>query len=468
MTVSKKETAADQPPALPPGQHVGQDGHLYLGGCDAVGLAKEFGTPLYVMDEEVLRSRCREYVQAVRRHYPARPGAMACYAGKAFLVMAMARLIDQEGLGLDVVSGGELQTALAAGFPPENITFHGSNKTPEEIRLGLEAGVGHFVVDNLEELNLIEEMAPRRRSAPRPRILLRITPGVQAHTHDYMATGVEDSKFGFTLREGIALEAARRAAASRRVALTGFACHIGSQILEVEPSRLAATRMMEFAAEVRAKTGFTASEIDLGGGMGVRYTAEDDPPTIDEYVGASADTIKAQAKRLGLPLPKLIFEMGRYLTADAGTTLYTVGGIKRIPGIRTYASVDGGMTDNPRLALYGAIYDAVLADRVNRAATRVYAIAGRNCESGDMLIWRAKLPTLKAGDTLAVLCTGAYNYAMASHYNRVPNPAVVFVRKGQVDLIVRRETYADVMANDILPERMQAGERNEAVSGHSS
>ncbi|MHB8757114.1 MAG: diaminopimelate decarboxylase, partial [Bacillota bacterium] len=398
----------------------------------------------------------------------ARPGAMACYAGKAFLVMAMARLIDQEGLGLDVVSGGELQTALAAGFPPENITFHGSNKTPEEIRLGLEAGVGHFVVDNLEELNLIEEMAPRRRSAPRPRILLRITPGVQAHTHDYMATGVEDSKFGFTLREGIALEAARRAAASRRVALTGFACHIGSQILEVEPSRLAATRMMEFAAEVRAKTGFTASEIDLGGGMGVRYTAEDDPPTIDEYVGASADTIKAQAKRLGLPLPKLIFEMGRYLTADAGTTLYTVGGIKRIPGIRTYASVDGGMTDNPRLALYGAIYDAVLADRVNRAATRVYAIAGRNCESGDMLIWRAKLPTLKAGDTLAVLCTGAYNYAMASHYNRVPNPAVVFVRKGQVDLIVRRETYADVMANDILPERMQSGERNEAVSGHSS
>lgn len=463
----KRETGKDQTPDLPPGQRIGPDGHLLLGGCDALGLAKEFGTPLYVVDEDVLRGRCREYAQAARRHYPARPGVLPAYAGKAFLNLAMARLIEQEGLALDVVSGGELQTALIAGFPPELIIFHGNNKTPDELRLGLEARVGRFVVESLEELELIEELAPRRRSAARPKVLLRVTPGVQAHTHHHVATGVEDTKFGFTLRQGIAIEAARRAAASRRVALVGFAAHIGSQILEVEPARLAATRMMEFAAEVRDKTGFTASELDLGGGLGVRYTSADDPPTADDYIGASATTVRAEAKRLNLPLPRLIFEMGRHIVAEAGTTLYTVGGVKRIPGIRTYASVDGGMTDNPRLALYGAVYAAIVADRANRAATRVYAIAGRNCESGDMLIWRAKLPPLKAGDTLAVLCTGAYNYSMASHYNRVPNPAVVMVKDGRAEVIVRRETLVDVIANDVIPSRMAASEV-EAASGRGS
>jgi len=453
-----------RPSILLPGQSVGPNGHLHLGGCDAVELARRFGTPLYVMDENVIRSRCREYKVAARRHYPASPGVLPAYAGKAFLTLAMARLVEQEGLGLDVVSGGELKTALAAEFPPEQIIFHGNNKTADEILLGLEAHVGRFVVDNLEELELIEALAANRRPVSKPRVLIRITPGVQAHTHHYIATGVEDSKFGFTLREGIALEAARRAAASAQVILVGFAAHIGSQIQETEPARLTAARMMEFAAEVRDRTGFVASELDLGGGLGVRYTAHDDPPSVDEYIRASAETVRAEAERLNLPLPRLIFEMGRYIVGEAGTTLYTVGSIKRIPGLRTYASVNGGMTDNPRQALYGAEYSAVVADRADRPTTRVYAIAGRICESGDMLIWRAKLPPLRPGDTLAVLCTGAYNYSMASHYNRIPNPAVVLVRDGQADIIVRRESYDDVIANDVLPPRLVT-ERREAASG---
>ncbi|HEY3316569.1 MAG TPA: diaminopimelate decarboxylase [Bacillota bacterium] len=443
---------------LLPGQTVGENGHLHLGGCDAVELARKYGTPLYVMDEAVIRERCREYTSACRRHYPEDPGILPAYASKAFLNMTMARIAAQEGLGLDVVSGGELHTAVEAGFPTDRIVFHGNNKTPAELKLGIEVQVGRFIVDNLEELELLESLAAGSRGAVKPKVLLRVTPGVQAHTHDYVNTGIEDSKFGFTLRGEQALRAAARAASSANLVLTGFAAHIGSQILETEPMGMVGRVMVEFAAEVRRRIGFVASELDLGGGLGVRYVPTDDPPSMDDFIGMAATTVRQEAERLGLPLPGLIFEVGRAMVAEAGTTLYTVGGVKHIPGIRTYASVDGGMTDNPRLALYGSKYMAVLADRADRAHHRTYAIAGRNCESGDMLIWRAKLPTLKAGDTLAVLCTGAYNYSMASNYNRVPILPVVLVHDGQADLIVKGQTWADMTANDLLPARF--AERN--------
>lgn len=450
----------DRPPSrrktelfLLPGQSVGEDGRLAIGGCDAAELTRQYGTPLYVMNEDVIRANCRKYVAACRKHYPEKPGILPAYASKAFLNLAMARIAAQEGLGLDVVSGGELHTVVAAGFPTDRIVFHGNNKTPAELKLALQVGVGRYIVDNLEELELLEALAGARREPYKPKVLLRVTPGVQAHTHDYVNTGIEDSKFGFTLRGEQALKATVRALGCRNVVLSGFAAHIGSQILEIEPMAMVGRVMMEFATEVRRQTGFCAEELDLGGGLGVRYVPSDDPPSMDDFIGIAAGSVRQEAARLGMPLPGLIFELGRAIVAEAGTTLYTIGSVKPIPGIRTYASVDGGMTDNPRLALYGSKYMAVLVDRADRAHNKTYAIAGRNCESGDMLIWRAKLPTLKAGDVVAVLCTGAYNYSMASNYNRVPIPPVVLVHDGQADLIVKGQTWADVMDYDLLPLR---------------
>lgn len=427
---------------------INSKGHLSIGGCDAVALATEFGTPLYVMDEALLRENCRAYVDAFRRFYP---HSAVLYASKAFCAMAMCRLAQEEGLGLDVVSGGELYTALQAGFPAQHIYFHGNNKTPQEMELALHANVGRIVVDNLSELQLLQELAQEKKA--HPRVLLRVSPGIDAHTHHYIKTGMIDSKFGLAIANGQAMLGVERILAAKNLEFKGLHCHIGSQIFELSSYREAAKVMVEFMQQVRASCGATVEELNLGGGLGIYYTSEDTPQPVDALVRTLAAAVREAAGHYGLPLPKLIVEPGRSLVSEAGTTLYTIGAIKDIPGIRKYVAVDGGMTDNPRPALYQAKYEAAVANKMQQPAQEVVSIAGKCCESGDMLIWDIKLPRTARGDILAVACTGAYNYAMASNYNRNARPAVVFVHDGVADLVVRRENYADLVQNDVLPER---------------
>jgi diaminopimelate decarboxylase len=432
---------------LPGSARVNDRNHLELGGCDAVELARRFGTPLYVLDEELVRQNCRAY----RRSFVDVPhGGQVLYAAKTFLTVGMARLIEQEGLALDVVSGGELYTALAAGFPPERIYFNGNNKSPAELEQALEAGLGGLVVDNLSELALLSALAAeRRRRVP---LLLRLAPGVQAHTHEYIQTGQVDSKFGFPLVGGIALEGVRVALADPYLDLQGYHCHIGSQILAVESYRAAVRAMLKFAAEARVATGYAPAILDLGGGLGARYDEDDDPPSVADLAEAMLSAVAAEAEAWGLPQPRVFVEPGRSIVGEAGTTLYTVGAIKDIPDVRRYVAVDGGMTDNPRVALYQAVYEALLANRAADAPSEVVSVAGKCCESGDMLLWDVALPPVQRGDLLAVFTTGAYNYAMASNYNRLPRPATVLVREGQARLLVARETYADLVRLDLIPE----------------
>jgi len=430
-------------------------GHLAVGGVDVVDLAREYGTPLYVMDEALIRRNCREYVESFRQHYP---DFDVAYASKAFLCTAMAALAEQEGLSLDVVSGGEIATAHKAGFPMARTYFHGNNKSPEEIRLALEVGVGRFVVDSTRELHLLESMAAERRSTVR--ILLRVTPGVEAHTHEYISTGQLDSKFGIPIAGGLALDAAREALGLSHVKLMGFHCHIGSQIFDLEGYRIAVQRMLDLAAAVVDETGFAAAELSMGGGLGVRYVAADRPVPPAELVACLSAAVRAGAAERGLPLPKLIIEPGRSIVAEAGTTLYTVGTIKEIPGVRTYLAVDGGMGDNIRPALYHAEYECAVANKLGSERSRRVTVVGRYCESGDVLLTDVAVAAdVAPGDLLAVFATGAYNYSMASHYNRFPTPAVVFVSEGRADLVVRRESFAEMAANDLLPERLRLGVR---------
>ena len=430
---------------------VNRQGHLEIGGCDAVELAERFGTPLYVMDEAQMRTNCRAYREALGEH-PA--GGRAVYAGKAFLTMAMARLVEEEGLGLDVVSGGELYTALKADFPAERIYFHGNNKTSDEIALALEAGVGRLVADSLYDLQLINHLAAER--GVRAGVLLRVTPGIEAHTHDYIRTGQLDSKFGEAIENGQALLAMKELAGLPHLEFRGLHCHIGSQVFELEPFALAARVLLRFARELRDRFSLIVEEASLGGGLGVRYVPGDDPPAIGELVGRLSATLRQAAGEEGLECPALLLEPGRSIVGEAGTTLYTVGSIKAIPGIRTYLAVDGGMSDNPRPALYGAEYEALLANKASQPRAGVVTVAGKSCESGDILIRDAELQVPDPGDVLAVLTTGAYNYSMASNYNRIPRPAVVFVRDGVADLVVARESYDDLVRNDLLPERLRA------------
>lgn len=429
--------------------HLNSRGHLEIGGCDTVQLAQEFGTPLYVLDESLIRERCRQYCSSLARHYP---DSEVLYAGKTFLALALCRIMEEEGLGLDVASGGELYTALRAGFPPHRLYFNGNNKSPAELFMALEAGIGRIVVDNLYELDLLEHLARRHRA--KARILIRVTPGIEAHTHHYIQTGQEDSKFGLGLQSGAALEGVRKALSSRSLLLKGLHCHIGSQIFDLEPYRLAAEAMIGFMAEIRDHLGVALDELDLGGGLGIPYLATDEPPSVEDLITVLASAVKETASRRDLPLPRLILEPGRSLVGDAGTTLYTVGAIKRLPGVRNYLAVDGGMADNPRHALYGARYEAILANRAAEPGQEVYTVAGKCCESGDILIRDLLLPQARPGDILAVSCTGAYNYSMSSNYNRLPRPATVLVAAGQADLILERETYEDLIAKDIIPKRL--------------
>jgi diaminopimelate decarboxylase len=425
-------------------------GHLEIGGVDATKLVAEYGTPLYVFDEALVRQRCREFVEAFKA---SGLKFQVAYASKAFCFMAMCRIVEEEGLSLDVVSDGELYTALQAGFPADRIHFHGNNKTMDEIEMAIDAKIGCFVVDNFIELQMLNAIAGEKRQ--KVKILLRITPGVEAHTHEYISTGQTDSKFGFDLGNGSALEAIQEASILSNLEVLGVHSHIGSQIFEVEGFRMAAEKMAGFAVQVRKETGVTFKVINLGGGFGIRYVDEDSPLPVTVYVKAITDAIKENFGSNDYPMPEIWVEPGRSIVGDAGTTLYTVGTTKDIPGIRKYVSVDGGMTDNPRPALYEAVYEAMLANRGAEQPAEVVSIAGKCCESGDMLIWDLNLPKVRSGDVLAVSCTGAYNYAMASNYNRIRRPGVVFVKDGQSDLVVKRESFDNIVGNDIIPARMK-------------
>jgi|LFRM01.1.fsa_nt_gb diaminopimelate decarboxylase len=429
---------------------INDSGHLEIGGCDTVELARRFGTPLYVFDELEIRRRCRSYKEALERYYP---HGNIIYAGKAFLTQAMCRIIQDEGMYLDVVSGGELFTALSAGFPAERVFFHGNNKSQEEIAYGIKSGVHRFVVDNLHELEMLNEEATR--NATTVDVLIRVAPGVEVDTHSYMRTGQMDSKFGFGIDDGRALEAIRAIRRSSHLRLRGLHAHIGSQIFELESYEMTTRLMVEFIDRLRTDNGVDIEELNMGGGLGIRYSADDTPSTIEAFVETVAGALKVECRSKDLPLPRLYFEPGRSIVGEAGTTLYTIGGSKEIPGVRKYIFVDGGMADNPRVALYQAEYEAMVANKALQAPSDLVTVAGKCCESGDILIWDINLPPCAPGDILAVFATGAYNYSMASNYNRLTRPAAVLVCDGEADLIVRRESFSDLVQHDCIPERLR-------------
>ncbi len=421
------------------------EGRLKIGGADAAALAEEFGTPLYVMDEETVREACRSMVGAIDEYYDSY--GTVTYASKALCIKEMCRIVNEEGLGLDVVSGGELYTAVRAGFPTEKIHYHGNNKTDDEIKYGLACRVGKFIVDNTEELIRLDKLAADEGIVQN--ILLRITPGVEAHTHEFIKTGQIDSKFGSAVKTGAAKKITAEALKLKNVKLIGFHCHIGSQIFETEPFVEAARIMLDFINETEEEMCTSFEELVLGGGFGIKYNENDKPLPFDEILKPVLLYVKNRREKEGKKLIHLGFEPGRAIAGPAGVTLYTVGGVKEIPNVRCYASVDGGMSDNPRYVLYGAEYTFMIADRANQRRDKTVTVCGKCCESGDMLGENIALGEVKAGDILAVTATGAYNYSMASNYNRIPRPPVVFVKDSVARIAVKRETYEDICRNDM-------------------
>ena len=426
---------------------VDAEGRLLVGGCVLSDLARAYGTPLYVLDEATLRATCRAYREALAAHYPGE--ALALYASKANSSLALSALVASEGLGLDAVSAGELLTALQGGMPVERIVLHGNNKSREELALAAGSGVT-VVIDNWRDLELLADLAPGF-SEP-VRLMLRFTPGIECHTHEYIRTGHLDSKFGFDPDQ---LEAVlQHLVGCGWARLTGLHAHIGSQIFELQPHRDLAGVLADALQRARA-LGHPVTDLNVGGGLGIRYVASDDPPSIQEWVAAVAEAVAGACRERGLELPRLLCEPGRSLVATAGVTLYEIGSRKDISGIRTYLSVDGGMSDNPRPITYQSQYTAVLADRPAAEATETVTVAGKHCESGDVLLKDVLLPPATSGDVLAVLATGAYNASMSSNYNRIPRPAAVLVTGGQADLVQRREQPEDLLRYDVLPSRLQ-------------
>jgi len=422
---------------------VNNHGHLTIGGCDTVEMAAEFGTPLYLFDEASLRRKCAEFKAEFSKCYK---DTTVVYAAKAFLNGALAIILKEEGLGLDVVSGGELSIAQSVGFPLEKVYFHGNNKSAEELMRALRWGVGRIVADNFHELGMLAEMAEGRDSAVD--ILLRMTPGVEPHTHKYIATGVLDSKFGFPLVDGE--EAVVQAMSASNLNLIGLHFHIGSSIFEVEPYQEAIEVVLDFAAEMRQKHQFELGELDIGGGFAVQYTLDSPAPPISTYAEVISSGVGDKCQQLDLPLPRLVIEPGRSIVGPSGVALYTVGVVKEIQGIRRYVSVDGGMGDNIRPALYGAEYEAVVANKMQEEEDREVTIAGKFCESGDILIRDITLPEVSAGDIIAIPGCGAYCLPQASNFNASLKPAIVLVNKGRARLIRRRETFADLTKRDII------------------
>ncbi|MGD9696807.1 MAG: diaminopimelate decarboxylase [Thermoleophilia bacterium] len=426
---------------LPPSAAITAEGHLSIGGCDLVALATEHGTPLVVYDEAALRGTARAYRSALDAHAP---GAEAIYASKAYFGLAMLRLAVEEGLSVDVASGGELFAALHAGVPPERIYMHGNNKDARELGEALDAGVGTVILDNLDEIALLQREAAAR--GRRQRVLVRVTPGVKPSTHSYISTGQLDSKFGFSIEGGAAREAVEAARSAPALDLVGLHCHIGSQLFDLSVYPAAAAIVADFAASV---DGSDLAVMNMGGGLGIAYTHEDHPAAVEDFVEAVADAVHAEWGRVGLPRPRLLVEPGRSIVGRAGVTLYRVGATKTIPGVRTYASVDGGMSDLMRPMLYGAVYEPVLANRADAEPTETYRVVGKHCESGDVLVAEASLPPVAAGDLVCLPATGAYGVSMASNYNGVTRPAVVFVDDGRARVVTRRETYADIVSRDV-------------------
>lgn len=425
-------------------QRINKQGHLEVGGYDVVSLAEKFSTPLYVLDEKLIRNNCQTYLKEFQKRVK---NFEVVYAGKANLSIAICEIIKEEGLSLDVSSGGEIYTAIKAKFPTDKIFFHGNNKSEEELNLALKYNIGRIVVDNEDELELLQKIA--KKSKKKQNILLRLTPGIKPKTHTYIQTGQLDSKFGLGIENKEALRVLSKISNFENINLSGIHCHIGSQIFELKSFEITAKIMINFREEVKKLSGFYLGELNLGGGLGIRYTEDDSSPTISQYVDVTVRSVKESCKELSSPIPKIIVEPGRSIIGEAGITVYTIGSIKEIPKIRKYVSVDGGMADNPRPALYSAKYQAIVANKARYKKEEVVSVSGKCCESGDMLIWDIKLPKLKRGDLLAVFCTGAYNYSMASNYNRLPRPATVLVNNKKARVIVKRETYADLIKNDL-------------------
>ena len=424
---------------------VGENGSLRFAGVDTAELAAKYGTPLYLFDTDRIRARCKLYQSEMKAAFggDSRP----LYAGKAFCTKAIYRIMAECGTSVDRVSPGELFTAQSAGFPMERAFFHGNNKTDADIVMAIDAGVGCFVCDSREELIALDRIAGER--GVRQKILLRVTPGIDPHTFAAVTTGKVDSKFGSPIATGAATELAKLALSLEHIDLDGFHCHIGSQIFDVAPYIDAANVMLSFMKSVKDETGFTARTLNLGGGFGVRYTESDPEFDYAKAIQTLGEAVKEAAQSNGLPMPTVLLEPGRSIVADAGLTLYTVGTVKEIPGFRTYVSVDGGMPDNPRYALYRSVYTVVNATHADKAPDRAVTVAGRCCESGDLIAEGARVATPVRGDLLAVLVTGAYNYSMASNYNRIPRPPVVFLSQGKDELAVRRESYEDLLRNDL-------------------
>ncbi|MFC4404303.1 diaminopimelate decarboxylase [Gracilibacillus xinjiangensis] len=426
---------------------VNEQGHLTIGGLDSVMLAEKYGTPLFVYDVEKIRNNARAFVRTFAKH---NVKAQVAYASKAFSSIAMVQVAKQEELSLDVVSEGELYTALKAGFPVDKIHFHGNNKNLEELKMAVEAKIGCIVIDNFYEIDLLASVLEEKHATMD--VLIRVTPGIEAHTHDYILTGNEDSKFGFDLTNGQAAKALEKILSIDSIKLKGLHCHIGSQIFETDGFVMAVERLFEKLAEWKEQYQFTSEVLNLGGGFGIRYTTEDEPLPLDKYVESLIDEVSKQVQKTGLEFPELWIEPGRSIVGDTATTLYTVGSTKDIPNVRKYVAVDGGMTDNLRPALYQAKYDAVIANKAKQRNEEKVSVAGKCCESGDMLIWDIDLPAIEANDIMAVFSTGAYGYSMSNHYNRFPKAAVVFVEDGLDKLVIKRETYQDVIQNDLSYE----------------
>jgi len=415
-------------------------GHLEIGGCDVVDLAREFGTPLFIYDEQTLRDQCRAYHATFGKLTDLYE---IVYASKAFSCRAMAELVAQEDLSLDVATGGELAAARAAGFPPQRIYFHGNNKSVAEIELGLDCGIGHFVVDSFEEIDRLEGAAAAR--GVRQEVLVRVTPGVRPNTHDFVQTGQQDSKFGFGLSDGLAAEAVGRLRDAPHLSLVGIHAHIGSQIFELDSYRREVEVLFIALDEWRRDFGFECCIFNIGGGLGIRYTEADMPSSIAEFAQVSVTAVRAGAESHGMVMPKLFVEPGRSIAGKAAVTAYTVGTVKVIPGVRTYVAVDGGMSDNLRPMLYDSKYEAMLANKAEEPATDVVTVAGKHCESGDVLVRDVHIAPPQPGDILVTPATGAYGYAMANNYNAQPRPAVVMVAGGRAHLIIERETWDDVL-----------------------
>lgn len=423
---------------------VNSEGHLTIGGVDTVSLAKEFGTPLYVYDIAKVRKNCRAFVDTFKK---LDVRAQVTYASKAFSSIAIVQVMEEEGLSLDVVSEGELYTAIQAGFPREKIHFHGNNKSVAELRMAVTFDIGCIIIDNFHEMELLHTILEEEDKEMD--VLFRVTPGIESETHAYIMTGNEDSKFGFNLQNNQVNEAYEKIKQYPRLRLKGIHSHIGSQIFNTKSFTLAIEMLFDIIEKWHSQDQFIPEILNVGGGFGIRYTDEDQPLPHEHYVEAIVETIKEHTSSLNIPMPEIWIEPGRSIVGEAGTSLYTVGSMKEIPNVRKYVAVDGGMADNIRPALYDAKYDAIIANKATAEKVETVSIAGKACESGDMLIWDLQTPKVDHGDILAMFSTGAYGYSMASNYNRLQRPAVVFVENGQAQLVVKRETLDDIVKCDL-------------------